>query len=315
MKTKPAALILAAALIFTLAGCAGRPETGNWQGQGNTPGNIINGGIAAISGDWIYYRNQADEGGLYKIHIDGVDKQKLSNDIPRWINVMDDWIYFYNSNDLYTYRISTTGRNRERIFEERIASIYVENEWIYYRKESVIHKYNIENGETTKLSTDECGNIFVSNSWIYYNAFDGGLYRVYIDGTNRTKLTDNKCGPIFIVANDWVYYINLDNNNYIYKMSIDGSENAIFISDSSEYINIKEDWIFYTNQNDGETIYRVRADGTGREKINNDESYNIIIIEDWIYYTKWNTRSIIGMMTENEIYRMRFDGSEHERVT
>ena len=38
---------------------------------GNTVGNIVNGGIVARQGDWIYYRNDSDEKYLYKIRTDG----------------------------------------------------------------------------------------------------------------------------------------------------------------------------------------------------------------------------------------------------
>ena len=43
---------------------------------GNSLGNIVNGGIAAQAGDWIYYRNTYDVWKTYRIRTDGSGKQR-----------------------------------------------------------------------------------------------------------------------------------------------------------------------------------------------------------------------------------------------
>ena len=43
--------------------------------RGNTVGNIVNGGYVALQDDWLYYRNVSDGHKLYKIRIDGTDRQ------------------------------------------------------------------------------------------------------------------------------------------------------------------------------------------------------------------------------------------------
>jgi hypothetical protein len=81
---------------------------------GNTPGNIINGGYAAIQGDWIYYNNASDDGKLYKIKTDGSGRQKLNDDVSSYINVIGDWIYY--TDDIGNIcKIKTDGSERQLV--------------------------------------------------------------------------------------------------------------------------------------------------------------------------------------------------------
>jgi predicted RNA-binding Zn-ribbon protein involved in translation (DUF1610 family) len=45
--------------------------------RGNSVGNIVNGGFAAIQGDRIYYRNCSDGGKLYTVKTDGSDRRPV----------------------------------------------------------------------------------------------------------------------------------------------------------------------------------------------------------------------------------------------
>jgi hypothetical protein len=321
MKTKLTALILAAALTLALAGCANEPETGNWQGQGNTPGNIINWGDVTISGDWIYYRNQTSNNNLYKVKIDGTSKKRLNTDTTFFINVVGDWIFYVNYDDDKIYRIDINGNNKEAIIEKYVRKLFVVNGEIYFVSGSAVlefelHRINIHSNQGMHIEeAGQCIQMIIVEDWIYYHTFsENGIYKIRPDGIENTRLSDNKV-RIVNVIDDWIYYVNVDDNNYIYRMRTDSSDNELVVSNSVEHVNIYEDWIFYVNLDDNETIYRIKTNGTEKEKLNDDESYHINIIDGWIYYTKWNTRRWSDAIRENEIYRMRFDGSEHERVT
>jgi len=63
---------------------------------GNTSGNIANWGFVAQQGEWIYYCNSDEK--LYKVKTDGSSKTliPISDDEPRYINVVNDWIFYLN---------------------------------------------------------------------------------------------------------------------------------------------------------------------------------------------------------------------------
>ncbi len=76
---------------------------------GNTQGNIMNSGLVAGQGNWLYYSNSSDNWNLYKIRADGSEKEKLNNEISSRINVAGDWIYYTDKNmKLYRMRTDAT---------------------------------------------------------------------------------------------------------------------------------------------------------------------------------------------------------------
>jgi len=185
---------------------------------GNIAGNIINGGLAAIQGDWVYYLNSfthSDGGELIKINIDGSVRQILNDDWPSSINVVDDWIYYSHgprSENGRIYKIRTDGSDRE------------------------------------KLNDDSSDNIVVAGEWIFYSNLsdDGKLYRIRTDGSGRQKLNDDDSKYINVVG-DRIYYSNSDDNERLYTMKTDGSgREAIWgWNFRARYINVVDDRVFF----------------------------------------------------------------------
>jgi len=101
---------------------------------------------------------------------------------------------------------------------------------------------------------------------------------------------------------DWIYYSNMNDNDYLYKMTATGTEKTMLSSDSSLYINAVDGWVYYTNRSDNDSPYKIRTDGTERTKLNSDDTYNLIVSNGWIYYTSKNDNS--------SLCRIRTDGTE-----
>ena len=77
---------------------------------GNIVGNLANDGLVAQQGDWIHYVNGLEDNKIYKIRIDGTQKQKVCDDHAGYLNVIDDWIYYVKGFDkLYKIRTDGTG--------------------------------------------------------------------------------------------------------------------------------------------------------------------------------------------------------------
>ena len=82
---KVALLALIATAVLALIIWA--PET--HERRGNTVGNIVNEGLVAKEGQWIYYRNLDDDDKIYKIRTDGTGRTRISDDNSWCINVVD----------------------------------------------------------------------------------------------------------------------------------------------------------------------------------------------------------------------------------
>ncbi len=74
-------------------------------------------GNTNVVDDWIFYRNDSDEGKLYKIRTDGTERARLNQDRSGNINSVDGWIFYRNDSDngkLYKIRMDGTERQLVR---------------------------------------------------------------------------------------------------------------------------------------------------------------------------------------------------------
>jgi hypothetical protein len=293
---------------------------------GNTCGNIINDGLFAQQGEWIYYRGsmpddryfRQDRTCLCKIREDGTGKLELNNDYATYINVVGDWVYYSEGNVSPggIYKIRTDGTGGTKITDEMSVNINVVGEWIYYKNrgdDGKLYKVRTDGTEKTKLSDDICGgDINVVGAWVYYlNASDeANVYKIRIDGTERTKLNDEGSSDLNVV-DGWVYYSTWRDNTSIYKIRTDGTERTKLNDDDSHYINVADGWAFYSNWGDNQKIYKIRTDGTERTKLIDDKlNGGIHIVGGWIYYnSKITTRDSFKEIMSDNTYRIRLDGT------
>ena len=71
-------LILLLFIVFSSSlACLPKPSSSSVIRYGNTVGNLVNDGLVAQQGDWIYYSNILDEHKLYKVRTDGTDGQLI----------------------------------------------------------------------------------------------------------------------------------------------------------------------------------------------------------------------------------------------
>ena len=90
--------------------------------NGNTAGNLNNGGAVAQQEDWIYY-SEIPNPGLYKVKTDGSEQTKLNDDVPMDLNVFGDWVYYNNYADGEPISIKVKTDETERTLDLDTASL------------------------------------------------------------------------------------------------------------------------------------------------------------------------------------------------
>ncbi len=278
----------------------------------NGAGNITNGGLAAIQGDWIYYQNDSDGWRIYRIHPDSSGREKLNEDHSSYITVAGDWIYYQNNSDNgNTYRMHPDGSNREKVNNNSSSYINVFENWVYFRNnddKGKIYRMHLDGSGLEKLNDDSSLYINVSNGWIYFSNDSDGLkiYRMLLDGSRKEKL-NNFISNFINVTDDWIFYRNSNSGGIINRMHLDGSGIEKLNKDNSTAINVTRNWIYY----DSRTIHtaglrRMSLDGSRLENISSYDSQYINVVGDWIYSLDVNNGNVK--------YRMKLDGSEWEKV-
>jgi hypothetical protein len=95
-----------------------------------------------------------------------------------------------------------------------------------------------------------------------------GVNRIRLDNTEQTPVITDRVWS-FVMVGDLIYYINISDNNALYRIRTDGTGNTKL--DGSMFygsISVVGDWIFATKGAPGTTMpqppmfHRVRIDGT-----------------------------------------------------
>lgn len=248
--------------------------------MGNTPSNIAWGGRFAKQGEWIYYYswNGTDGQGLYQIKSDGTEKKQLYAGMVSYINVINDYVYFYDIREDCIKKLDSTGE--------------VET---------------LENGR---------GKFVVVQDYIYYQC-DSGNYRIKTDGTEMKLLINKGTFQPLNVVDGCLYYVSDSYNQSegIYKKAdeVDSERLCDYNARNDtmgEFIIVDGDYIYFTESSG---IYRVKTDGADRQTIiefsgKEYEGWSaereFLIDNDYIYF-KCNF---------NDWYRIKTDGSGLEKI-
>lgn len=287
--------------------------------RGNTPGNLINGGMLAQQGDWIYF---VFERKLYKIKTDGTGDTLITDSASYDVHVIGDWIFFSGGTSLNgVYKCKTDGTEKTKLVDGLTINVRIVGDWIYWTDQSKgIYKCKIDGTEkATLVDNVQANNLNIVDDWVYYVTSsknfedDFKLCRVKTDGTNNTRVINDRIAWVNIV-NGQIYYENQWDKYNIYKSNLDGS-NKTKISSDGKYkssVNVIGEWIFYTTTDysktpDGKLIpeiylHKIKSDGTGYMKLNSEQASTFIWVSgDWVYFYE-----------EGHLSRINFDGTNKQ---
>ncbi|MGV8980870.1 DUF5050 domain-containing protein [Clostridium sp.] len=281
---------------------------------GNTPGNITNFAFVAKQGDWIYYNNDT----LYKIKTDGTGKTEVNKDMPVFINVVGEWIYYIDvstdKNEIY--KVKTDGTSRTKLSNDVALYMAVAQDWIYYSNYSddgKLYKMKTDGTSKTKIANETVYEINISGDWVYYTitvgpveSSESEIYKVKKDGTGLTKLYKSTSIAYLNVSGEYLYFetsdLNGENGN-IMRMKKDGTNLSTICDDTAEFINVSGEWIYYSNASDSYKLYKIKIDGTDKTKISDDEAMFMSVVDEWIYY---------GTVSETDTIKIKTDGTQRQ---
>jgi len=285
--------------------------------RGNTGGNLLNGGWAAADNEYFYYIDWGDFGDKTKIIkinsqgektlvIEGYDLDIFN------INALDGYIYYYDTCQ-NLYRIKNDGSCKTRLNTDyKVKHANIIGEWIYYCNVDdfsqpnigQIYRMRLDGSNKTLLYNSQCFITGISRSWIYYKDCQdpGALYKMHLDGSGKEKVNIRFLGsPNFI--GDWIYYSDILEEN-IYRIKSDGSSKTKLCNDKVHFLNVDNGWIYYTNVNENYKLYKMQLDGTNKTKISDDNCSMVQVIGEWIYYHG----------SEGSIYKIKLDGTGKVKI-
>lgn len=319
-------VLVVLAIAFLLSGCKTKERNNQSNDRnsysikgdrGNSTGNISNGGYVVSKAGVVYYYD-GTVNAIYKDESDGTGPIQYVKDAGGNLNLADNWIIYASEGDGKIYRVSLDGAEKEKICDDKCNFLNVIGEWIFYVNESDnnrIYKIKIDGSEKTRINDSESTRINVDGEWIYYCKLSkedseeigdsfyypfGELYKLRVDGTEETKLSDVKASFLNVVG-DWIYYSDVNDGISLYKMKTDGTEKSKIIDDNCYDVNVAGENIYYSDMS--VSLHKTDINGKNKVTIGEDGRYmNINIAGDWLYLKLWNG-------DENSYYKIKTDGS------
>jgi hypothetical protein len=252
--------------------------------------------------DWIYFKGQPlpipinNNTNLYKMKLDGSSVTLLNEGEINSLNVTDDAIFFTDgTKNNAIMRCNLDGSNLQQINEEPSNSILVDGGSIYYLDgQNLLYRLNIRTKHKTQIGTDHIGSYNLLREWIYFiNKNDHEhLYKMHIDGSNQKQINEYVTGSI-IVYDGLVYYLNVKKGNQFYMVSTDEKIHR---------------WI-----GANATLPVVPEVGEAAQAPEQYHTYNRIssghmdVLETWLYVC-------FPVDEAYDLFRMKFDGSKVQMI-
>lgn len=202
-----------------------------------------------IKGDWLYYTNKGDYNNneIYKVKIDGSNNQSVSShSIARNLIIVGDWIYALEYHSWSIIKISLDGSYYEFPFWASPLSFVISGDTLYFTRDGSDDSIWKSNSLNTKLNDEPSFNINLYRDNIYFIDSKFNICSITTNGDNKTILGADKTNSI-IVDEGWIYYINKNDNDKLYKMKIDATSRVKVSDLVIPSFNIVGDWVVYVS--------------------------------------------------------------------
>jgi hypothetical protein len=225
----------------------------------------------------------------------GIYTQQDNMNMGGYVYYYDGLMYVATENGVITY--NNQFEEEETILYEDVSCLYVDDTYLYYTDvDSTYYRYNKTTKEEEMLFEEAYYPQKVDTIVYYQNYTDNGtLYSYDLDTKESIKLNDIVSYQIYVdKERNSIYYLAYDKDTYndnIYRMDLDGQNNAILISESAMSFTY-----------DGTTISYL-IDGTlyGYDVATNEQIE--VVYNDNAYYGEvFNMNNNIGCLGDTGVY-------------
>ena len=245
--------------------------------------------VNELKGDRIIDENNAyyldKEHNIIKLDTDSFTTSNLTSKKAESLVLCDGFIYYIhilNGEAKAIYRIKSDGTEETKVYDGWAKGLKADGEYVYFIDRD--DRINRLTQSGTEAITDETivSALYLTRDYIIYKAYEwdsgANLYRINkVTGKSDRIGFDTPAGfsfssdsgyltyyytPLERVIDDWIYYINEDEGNSLFRIKLDGTGRTRLNNYDSTIIDIYGDWLYYHNNSDKSKVYRVRIDGT-----------------------------------------------------
>ena len=302
----PAGLLL----IFMVLGAVhyfnGRTKFNDSYVNGNTAGNLYNGGLFCEYDGILYFANPNDHFRLYSMPVTGGTAEKICDDTVTFLNVDEHYIYYarnnktdnsdfsflrWNNNSLC--RINKNGKNRVILDSDPSMYASLLGDYLYYLhydKETATSMYRVKiDGSEKELVEDQPYYTCSTNgSYLYYNGLenDRNIYSLNTQTDHRQTLFEGNCW-MPVVDGNTAYFMDVSDNYCLTRVDLNTGETRPLTEERIDCFNVYGSYIYYA-RNEEPALCRMKIDGSENEVIAEGIYTDINVTSRFVYFRELN---------------------------
>lgn len=274
--------------------------------EGNTAGNLNNGGYFCQDGDMVYFANAYDSNCLYSMNVDETNMKKLSKAQVKYINAGGDYLYYFQENSTSTrdlgfvrqitgiYRLKKDGSNSFCISSDLSGIVKLVGNDLYYQHYDNVNGMTLYKSTTNKGDEVEIADYIINPAsyGIGYLFFNGttdnhNLYQLNVNTNNITAIWDgNVWNPTY--HNGYIYYMDISNDYKLCRYSLQNQTTETLTSDRLDFFNVYDNIIYYQKSSTTDpALKRMNLDGSNPEIVDEGNFQNINITSEYVYYNEF----------------------------
>lgn len=133
--------------------------------------------------------------------------------------------------------------NCNKVKQIENSCFFSDNEYLYYTNTlGDLYRYSFYNKTKEKIIDKLYLKAFSNKYFVGYNE---NTIKIFNRINKKISFLENIKTSSIAVFNDDIFYVNENDNRYIYKLNINSMENAIFLNEKTNKLSVNKDYIFY----------------------------------------------------------------------
>lgn len=296
--------------------------------NGNTAGNLYNGGYFCEKDGIIYFANPDDGMSLYSITRAGTDLKKITSDYVTYINVDDNYIYYARNNKLngsaFSFlvvdrcalcRVKKNGKQKVTLVHDPSMQVALIGNYLYYIKytdkyASTFNRIKIDGKDDGMVMREPVTALVTDERYLYYVGYerDHALYRIDTSDNSVIQVSsENFYNPI--IDGRCVYYMDPDNDFHVTCYNLNSGEKLDISKERADCFNMYGNFIFYQRSSaESPALLRIRLDGSELTKISDGVFCNINVTSQYVYFASYeNPETFFMTPTTGKVYVQLFN--------
>lgn len=280
--------------------------------NGNSAGNLYNGGLFCESNGKIFFANPDDKNRLYSMDLSGENVKKLSNDTAMYINADSHYVYYVRRNGNQDEEFSVFSFNTNSLCRiprdggkvvilDRDPCIYATliGNYIYYlhydnEEATRLYRIGIDGKDRTQLSSEYVFTCSALGQYFYYDGIsDGNLYEYDTVSNTSHMVYECSCYKPIVTSDNNVYYMDPTQDLALVHTNTKFGNPITLTGDSVDLYNIYGSTIFYQRYGkEGSALCMIKNDGSeGRELFYGNYS-SIHVTSYYLYFSDFRTKQV-----------------------